>query len=89
LKKIDSYGKYKIPQESQVIDFVVCNKRVIAICSDKSIKVWDVDTFNFLKGTSFLEYGNFVSMALSKNDEFLLIGTTEGYVLGYDARKIG
>jgi hypothetical protein len=51
-----------------VVDFIVANKRVIGICSDKTIKVWDVDTYNIMKGVTLTEYGAFISMALSKND---------------------
>jgi hypothetical protein len=51
--------------------------------------VWDVDSYNSLKGVTLADYGRFVCMAVSKNEEFLLCGTAEGYVLGFDARKMG
>ncbi len=62
---------------------------MIGICTDRSIKVWDVDSCNTLKGVSLPEYGTFICMDLSKNDEFLLCGTADGYVLGFDAKKLG
>lgn len=73
--KIDSYGKYKISQEASVIDFITTYKKLIAICSDKTIKVWDIDTYNALKGVTLTEYGKFICLALSKNEDFLLCGT--------------
>lgn len=87
--KVDNYGKYKIAQQVGIIDFVVANKRVIGLSTDKSIKVWDADTYNQLKGVSLSEYGKFICMALSKNDQFLLCGTSDGHILGFDARKMG
>jgi hypothetical protein len=87
--KIDTYGKYKIAQEAVIVDFVVANKKLIGLSNDKSIKVWDIDSYNSLKGVSLSEYGRFICIALSKNDEFLLCGTSEGFVLGFDAKKMG
>lgn len=88
-RKVDNYGKYKIPQEVTINDFLIANRKVVAVCSDKSIKVWDADNYNILKGVTLSEYGAFISIALSKNDEFLICGTSEGYVLGFDAKRLG
>lgn len=42
-----------------------------------------------MKGVTLTEYGKFICLTLSKNEDFLLCGTAEGYVLGFDAKKIG
>jgi hypothetical protein len=75
--KINTYNKFKIPQEVVILNFYVSTGKIVGLGNDKSIKVWDIGTFNLLKSTIVqAAYGSFVCMDLSKEGKYLLIGTS-------------
>ncbi len=42
-----------------------------------------------MKGANLTEFGNFTCMSLSKNDQYLLVATQDGYILAFDGPKLG
>ena len=58
------------------------------MCNDSVLRIWDRETTVSLKGI-LIEAGMPTCMSFSKNMEYLLVGTRDGYVLGYDGGMLG
>lgn len=86
---ISHYTKYKMAEVKTSAIAVGANK-LVALCSDSHLRVWDIETATVLKGIALdSRTGEPVCMSFSKEAEHLLVGTNNGVVLAYDAASLG
>jgi WD40 repeat protein len=57
---------------------------LVALCNDKVLRVWDIESTNQLKGIALENIGRPTCFCFSKSDAYLLIGTSDGYVQVWD-----
>lgn len=72
-----------------MLALAVGNRKLVALCSDCNLRVWDCESGTVLKGIAIERVGEPVCLAFSKEHEHLLVGTASGVVLGYDAHSLG
>lgn len=53
------------------------------------MRVWDTETSSPLKGIAIENVGKPLCFAFSKNKNYLLIGTKDGYVQAWDGESLG
>jgi hypothetical protein len=49
---INNYTKFKLPPEVFATDLAINNTKLVALCTDYNLRVWDCDTANPLKGAA-------------------------------------
>lgn len=49
---ISNYTKFKIVQEVGIIDILASNSRLIALCFDYNLRVWDTESNTALRGAT-------------------------------------
>jgi WD40 repeat protein len=81
---ISHYNKFKMP-EVRASALAVGGRKLVALCSDNHLRVWDTETTTALKSIYIERSGEPVCLSFSKECEHLLVGTATGLVLGYDA----
>jgi WD40 repeat protein len=67
----------------------VTNTILVALCSDRVLRVWDLESTNMLKGIAIENVGRPICFNFSKNDGMLLIGTSDGVVQAWDGESLG
>ena len=75
--------------EVRAISLAAGSKKLVAICSDNHLRVWDCDSCAVLKAINIERSGELTCLSFSKESEYLLVGTSTGVVLGYDAKSLG
>ena len=75
--------------EVRAVALAICSKKLVALCSDNHLRVWDCHSATPLKGIYIERAGEPISLSFSKESEYLLVGTSTGIILGYDAASLG
>lgn len=75
--------------EVRATALAITNRKLVAICSDNHLRVWDCDSCAPLKAIYVERLGELTCLSFSKEGEHLLVGTSTGVVLGYDAETLG
>lgn len=86
---IVNYTKFKLPPEITALNITVDNNKLVAICKDSNLRVWDIESGNALKGAPIERSGEPTCLSFSKDGEYLLIGTSIGVVQVWDGATLG
>ena len=73
----------------RAVSLAIGIRKLVALCSDNHLRVWDCDNCNVLKAIHIDRVGEPTCLSFSKENEHLLVGTSTGVVLGYDAESLG
>jgi WD40 repeat protein len=84
-----AFTRFKLPPEVLSIGHSVSNSRLVAICNDNNMRVWDCDSGAALKGVVLDRSGEPTCLTFSKDGEYLLIGTSTGTVQVWDGATLG